>query len=64
MYVKKALKAITDMKKSAKATTDVKPLKKYLKNAPNQADNFAIFQWRSWRKINISVALPGQIYRL
>ena len=41
-YVKKAVKAITDMKKSAKATADIKPLK--IKNAPNQADNFAIFQ--------------------
>jgi len=27
MYVKKALKAITDVKKSVKATEDVKPLK-------------------------------------
>ena len=38
------VKAITDVKKSAKATADIKSLKKYLKNAPNQADNFAIFQ--------------------
>ena len=38
-YMKKAVKAITDVKKSA----DVKPLK--IKNAQNQADNFAIFQW-------------------
>ena len=42
----------------------LKLLKKYLKNAPNQADNFAIFQWCSWRKISFSVALPCQIYRL
>jgi hypothetical protein len=41
-YVKKAVKAITGVKKSTKATADVKPLK--IKNAPNQADNFAIFQ--------------------
>jgi hypothetical protein len=39
--VKKAVKAITDMKKSAKATADVKPLK--IKYAPNQADNFEFF---------------------
>ena len=40
--MKNAVKAITNVKKSAKATADVKPLK--IKNTPNQADNFAIFQ--------------------
>ena len=48
-YVKKAVKAITDVKKYAKATADIKPLK--IKNAPNQADNFEIFQWSSLLKI-------------
>ena len=41
LYVEKAVKAITDMKKSAKATADVKPLK--VKKRPNQTENFAIF---------------------
>ena len=40
-YVKKAVKAITDVKNSAKATAEVKQLK--IKNAPNQAYNFEIF---------------------
>ena len=51
------VKAITDMKKSAKATMDVKSLK--IKNAPNQADNFAIFQWSSLLKITFSVNSPA-----
>ena len=36
----------------------------YAKNAPNQADSFANFRWCYWPKVNFSVALLGQIYRL
>ena len=50
------------VKKAAKATADTKPLK--MKNAPNQADNFVIFQWSSLLKITFLVAQPCQIYKL
>ena len=59
------VKAITDVKKSAKAFADIKPVNLLkIKNTPNQAYNFVIFQWSSLLKITFSVAQPCQIYRL
>ena len=72
MNINLGVKAITDVKKSTKATGDVKPLKSTLTRSvdwPNfrtvkMVKLVANFQWCHWPKINFSVALLGQIYRL